>query len=131
MLEIPFDLPAIVSADFGFEPGYSTITISRCGEFFVKVDPEALELLKPYTWSKHSCGKGKIYARATRSPYTGDYLRLYMHRFIAENFIGPAPSAKHVVDHKNGDGLDNRVENLRWLDAFENRWKYARHKCAV
>lgn len=33
--------------------------------------------------------------------------RLYMHRFIL------GVKDKKVVDHKNGDGLDNRKENLR------------------
>lgn len=103
-----------------------TITLSRCGEVFALADWEALTILRGYTWSVHKCGKGKTYARAQRCPISKQPLRLYMHRLIAEHFLGPAPSPKHVVDHKNGDGLDNRACNLRSATAYDNRWRTAR-----
>ena len=58
-------------------------------------------------------------------PYRKD---CYVHRLVAETFI-PNPENKSCVDHINGNKLDNRIENLRWVTIKENsnnpntKWK--------
>lgn len=37
-----------------------------------------------------------------------------VHGLVAAAFLGPRPSARHTVNHKNGDKLDNRLTNLEY-----------------
>ena len=66
--------------------------------------------------------KGKVMAQQANeqgylkfSPYTdGRYHTVFIHRALAEAFIGPSPFPGAVVRHLNDDKLDNRIENLAW-----------------
>lgn len=52
--------------------------------------------------------------------------RRYVHELVATAFLGPRP-AGHQIAHWNGDGLDNRVENLRYATPAENQDDRLRH----
>lgn len=49
----------------------------------------------------------------------GSQRRTYVHRLVAEAFLGGL-QAGLVVNHKNGVPGDNRVENLEWVTCGEN-----------
>ena len=43
-----------------------------------------------------------------------------IHSVVGEVFLGPRPTQKHQINHKNGDKTDNQVGNLEWITAKEN-----------
>ncbi|MDV2474211.1 hypothetical protein F8M49_29970 [Rhodococcus zopfii] len=49
-----------------------------------------------------------------------------VHRLVLEAFAGPAPTGM-VCCHNNGDGTDNRLENLRWDTLSSNSQDTVRH----
>lgn len=75
--------------------------------FFAIVDDEDFEWISQHKWFAFM-GKGRPYAGRGRGPM------IRMHRAIVN------PPAGMVVDHINGDTLDNRRENLRACSAAQN-----------
>jgi AP2 domain. len=80
----------------------------------VLVDDEDFGFLNRFTWSLRKCADRHYVVTAKR---IGDkYHATYMHRMIlnAPPFL--------VVDHANGNTLDNRKENLRVCTQTENSY---------
>lgn len=77
------------------------------------IDPEFAALVRNFNWSVMERG-ALCYAVTNLEGEDGTKRHLHMHRLIA------MPSRELVVDHVNGDGLDNRSHNLRILTQGEN-----------
>lgn len=52
---------------------------------------------------------------------------LAVHRIVAEAFLGPAPSERHIVAHNDGNPKNNVVSNLRWTTLAENTYDQVLH----
>lgn len=100
-----------------------TITLSRDGAVFTVVDVDTYDyIFNLGPWCLYDWG-GKLYARRTRRRGEKGPSTIYMHRVVALRFLGPPPSRVHLfVDHKDGNGLNNRQDNLRWATPKQNRW---------
>jgi hypothetical protein len=78
----------------------------------ILVSPEDYELLATRRWSTTTkYAKGMWWGKSVP-----------MHRIVLENKLGRELFATEIVDHINGDGFDNRRENLRVATPQHNTW---------
>lgn len=77
---------------------------------------------------------GKAYHRISLSRYRNGKTRsadteraFFVHRLVAEAFIGPCPDGKSHVAHRDGNPVNNTPENLYWATPKENADDRARH----
>src|SRR6185312_4468108 len=78
----------------------------------VRVDDADAGFLRQWAWQIQTVGTLQ-YARRSTGP---SGTTIYMHRSIMD-----APNGM-VVDHIDGDGLNNRRENLRIVTHGQNLW---------
>ena len=85
------------------------------------IDTDDVEKIKPFKWrlnKKKRVNKDAMYATAGTSP------KIALHRLIM------AAKDGELVDHRDGDGLNNRKENLRISTVAQNtsNWFYSKAK---
>lgn len=78
------------------------------------IDDEDAPRVLCHTWLCYRSQSGGEYAKC-HVKRGGKKTTLYLHQLILD-----APSGK-MVDHRNGNGLDNRRENLRLASRAQNR----------
>lgn len=88
--------------------------IALSGGRFALVDDDDFEELAQYKWWWVSSGP---YAYTYMETPKGKQTMVTMHRFLM-GVVGQPPSV--LVDHENGDTLDNRRKNLRVCNKSQN-----------
>lgn len=80
---------------------------------FTLVDDEFYHALITHKWHCHNVKRKTYYAR--RSVMKNGVIKtIYMHHIILP------PKDGYEIDHKNGNGLDNRRKNLRFVTRSQN-----------
>jgi hypothetical protein len=78
------------------------------------VDDEDYDVLSRFNWCANERYTGTVYAQTTIRGDSGRKTTLSMHRFLMN------PPGKCVVDHIDGDGLNNIRSNLRICEHQDN-----------
>jgi hypothetical protein len=84
---------------------------SPCSDVSAKVDDEDYEALSKHLWWIKRNGRNGTYLRPTT---TINGKAKPLHRLLAK------ASTEEIVDHKNGDTLDNQKHNLRKCSRSQN-----------
>ncbi len=81
------------------------------------VDDADLSLVSQWKWRLKTNRKLQYAVRGSDNKLAkGEIRRMYMHRLI----LNASPGEE--VDHRDGDGLNNRKENLRFCSHKQNLW---------
>jgi hypothetical protein len=87
------------------------------------VDERDYELVSRYKWfaliGGHSRGSSLYYARRNARDLNGKRITVLMHNTIM---------GQKGIDHRDGDGLNNRRSNLRFASTKNNQRAFARKK---
>ena len=89
----------------------------------IETDYEINELGEIYSYKTNKILSGSILNTGYRMVHltiNGQKKSYAVHRLVAEAFI-PNPENLPVVHHKDGNKLNNNVENLEWVSQSQNR----------
>lgn len=88
------------------------------------VDADDAARVGERTWTAFNA-KWRIYAKTTEGPRK-QRRTIYLHQFVMRS-----PGGAIMVDHRDGNGLDCRKENLRFCSCAQNNMNRIKHKRAT
>ncbi len=103
----------------------TTVRIPIGGGLFALIDADDADRVASRTWRRrlHKHSPGRVYVQCSIRLNGRKYTES-LHRFVMGCSVGDGK----LVDHRNGDPLDNRKSNLRITDARGNSTNVTRSK---
>lgn len=90
--------------------------LNRMNEAGIQAHPQHSmpgELNPAWKGGRYSDGKGYVMVFAPDHPFADCNRRVREHRLVMEQMIGRYLQPGEVVDHRDGDGMNNHPDNLR------------------
>lgn len=94
---------------------YINVSTPKYPDTFCLVDDHNYEWLNQWKWTAHKI-RHTIYAVRNINLVNGKKKRIFMHRLI----LGLGLGDTRLGDHKNHNGLDNQLQNLRICNNQQN-----------
>ena len=121
-------LPLSDGEDWRVIKDYPNYIVTSLGRVFNTKTGKQLKPLKSDT-SGAKRNSYNYYRYWVRLCNQGKFKNFYVHTLVANAFLDKPDGIDLVVNHKNHDTSDNRVENLEWTtrtanssDQLRNRW---------
>ncbi|MCQ2163589.1 MAG: NUMOD4 motif-containing HNH endonuclease [Bacteroidales bacterium] len=95
----------------GYEGKYQVSTLGRV---------RSLNYIRKGMISELRQGRGKKRYNKVVLYMDGKPKTYYVHRLVIQTFLGQAPEGKPCVDHIDGNFLNNKLSNLRYVSYKEN-----------
>lgn len=96
-----------------------TIEIPLTKGYVAVIDEEDADLASK-NWCADVCNKNLIYAITHLRIAVGRFTSVRLHRIIGSRIVGRDLEQGEIVDHCNGNGLDNRRANIRVVNKSIN-----------
>jgi hypothetical protein len=99
---------------------------TKGNEKFAEVDEEDFERVNKYKWAlNNQSSSHTTYARTLAGSTKGKMRYTHMHRFIMG--LGCYNDDKRIINHIDGNGLNNMKSNLEICDNLYNSQSFRRH----
>ena len=93
---------------------------------FAEVDEDDFDKISKYKWSQKIKNEhSTTYATSAFGSTHNKLHKMYLHRFIMG--LGDYKDDKRVINHIDGNGLNNKKSNLEICDALYNAQSFRRH----
>lgn len=99
-------------------PGYMVSNLGRLCHLKDHDGRIEYKIIAGHIWDNKVC-KGKTKYLADKITVNGECLNRKRHRLVAHAFI-PNPDNLPEINHIDGNGLNNNVNNLEWVTSHEN-----------